>query len=524
MKRDGRWSTGGLLLAAGVLLVSACDDPATVERGMHPGTPPVLAAAAAQPRFNANRVPYRDSSVKPAVGRAGSATLTGSVVMGAAGEAELYLAAGSVAGGSPLLRQVQIKVFDADGRLLFTRNDTPKPATRRAQYSLGAIGLGARVQAQAHVVGADRARVGVVTLDVPVTRSADLEVAAIAAPARAALRSTVGIAATIREANGHLGARADCVLLVDDVEVDRAWWIWVDAGSSVTCAFRHRFERLGLAEVEVRLVDIEPADANPDNNSARTTVDVILVPSAFAYDASFQDMTFDSFWRSEYRWESADGKVGSEDQYEYSHSGREQSAYLWGWTPRALTFPLDELQLKQMTRDEVVHNVQFLGLEPDWSYSGEWGSEACIMRWFDTPNGINTFYLCSMEWAGETPYTYVSYSRQAGDVTYHSRGEYRWWDHDTGDGDYWSWNYGDTSSVGRMVSYGHEYGFFIYVADANGIYRMQPLVWLEPFSEAYQEPWSCWEYSDEWSSSRYCSEGRMEASGVRGWVDGWPTY
>jgi spermidine synthase len=71
-----------------------------------------------------------------------------------------------------------------------------------------------------------------------------------------------------------------------------------------------------------------------------------------------------------------------------------------------------------MTRDELVHRALFLAVEPDWTHSDEWGSQACIMRWFDTPNGINSFEVCSMEWEGSMPYTYVVYSRQAGDVTY----------------------------------------------------------------------------------------------------------
>jgi hypothetical protein len=513
-----------LLCVAVATGAMGCDDPVTPDRSMSPGVSAMVDGMNAEGRFVSNRVRYRDSGIGPAVGRAGSATLSAHVLADGNGRAVLHLAAGSSTGNMARLGQVQIKAFDADGSLLFTRNDVPGPDAPTAEYLLRGVARGGRVQVQANIRGADRARAGVVTVDAPFALQPDLQVGEIAAPARAAVWSSVGIAAIIRELNGEVGARADCLLLVDDIEVDRAWWIWVDAGSSVTCAFRHRFERVGVAEVEVRLVDIEPVDADLTNNSARTTVDIQLIPSAFVYDASFQDITFESAWRWEYSYESADGRYGYESQDQSESSGRDQYAILSAWTPRGLTFPLTELDMRQLTRDETVHVARFFDVEPDWSYSSEWGSEACLGRWFDTPNGSLNFRLCTVQWGDNDSFTQVSYTRHAGEVTYHSRAEGRWWDLDGGYDDSWSWNYSSDYSTGRMVSYGREYGFFILVEDATGIYSMQPLVWLEPFTEAYHTPWSCWEYSGDWGSDRGCYEQAWEETGVRGWVDGWPTY
>ena len=513
----------GLLLAA-VALMSGCEEHLTTRPEMEPAVSMSSAEGVEGPRFSSNTETYRNSSARPAAGRAGSATLTGNVLLDATGRADLYLAAGSMDGGAPTLGQVQIKGFDGEGRLLFTRNDAPGPDTRRADYVLGGIDRGSRVQVQANVAGADRVRTGVVTLDVPVRLRPDLQVAGLAAPRRVGVRTMVGISATIRELNGDFGARAHCALFVNEVEVDRAWGIWVDAGSSVSCAFRHRFDDVGPATVEVRLLDVEPRDFDPSNQTASTAVDVMLIPSAFAYDASFEDITFERAWRSEYRWTSGDGRYGSEGFDASESSGREQNAMLWAWAPRAVSFPIDELIVRQMTRDELVHAARLLAVQPDWSWSDEWGSQECVGRWFDTRNGYGQFELCSVQWAGSEPHTFVQYSRHAGEVTYHSRGEARWWDHDAGYDDVWSWNYSDTHSIGRMVSYGREYGFFVYLQDANGVARMQPLVWLEPFSVAYHSPWQCWEYADEWGSNRSCSESRFEGSGLRAWVAGWPTY
>ncbi|MBW3552297.1 MAG: hypothetical protein KY466_02235 [Gemmatimonadetes bacterium] len=530
-ERFGAWGAAGhsagrtaLLLTVAALSATGCDDGVIRPAELEPVASASLVDGGEGPRFSSNTVAYRNSSAKPAVGKAGSATLTGNVLLDATGRADLFIAAGGTEGGTPVLTRVQIKGFDSEGRLLFTRNDAPGPDTRRATYVLAGIDRSSRVQVQANVAGADPVRTGVVSLDVPVRLRPDLQVAGIAAPGRVGARTMVGISATIRELNGDFGARADCALFVDDVEVDRAWGIWVDAGSSVSCAFRHRFDRVGLAAVEVRLVGVEPRDFDPANNAAGTTVDVMLIPSAFVYDASFEDITFESSWRSEYRWASPDGRYGVEGVDSSEFSGREQNAMLWAWSPRAVSFPIDELIVRQMTRDEVIHAARLLAVEPDWSWSDDWGSQECVGRWFDTPNGFAQFEICSVAWTGWEPFTYLQYSRHAGEVTYHSRGEVRWWDHDAGYEDVWSWNHSGTYSAGRMVSYGREYGFFVYLQDANGVSRMQPLVWLEPFSESYEMPWQCWEYADDWGSARSCYESRFQASGMRAWVAGWPTY
>jgi hypothetical protein len=519
-----RAAAAAVLAAMLAVAGTGCDDPVASGRAPEAAAAYSAAEPAVQPRFHPNRLEYRNTSAKPAVGRAGSATLTGNVLLDVTGRAQLYLAAGATSGGSPVLEHVQVKAYDAGGRLLFTRNEAPGPGTRRATYDLGGIGRDARVSVQANVSGADRARTGVVTMDVPVRLRPDLQVAAVAAPARVALRTMVGISATIRELNGDFGARAHCALYVDDVEVDRAWGIWVDAGSSVSCAFRHYFGELGERSVEVRLLDVEPADFNPANNSASTVVDVQLIPSAFSYAASFQDASFEHFSRSEYRSQSADGRFGWSGRYEDTSHGREQQAILWAWTPRTLAFPLNELVIRQSTRDEVVHNAHFLDVQPDYLWEYEGASQACFMRWFETVNGNHTFEMCSVQYVGWEPYTYISYSRYAGDVTYHSRGDSRWWDLDAGYDDAWSWNHSFTWQTGRMASYGREYGFYIWMQDVNGTYRMQPLVWLQPFTEEMNSPRSCWDFADEWWSYMSCYESRSLYHGLREHVDGWRTY
>jgi hypothetical protein len=525
--RSGTWRSLRVVTVMGAILVSssACDHPVAVERQSTGQVEFTQQGTNGGTRFSPNSRRYREQGAAPVAARAGQGTLSAVVLKDGRGRTDVQLAAGSLDGSPTVLGMVQLKGYAPDGRLLFTRNDAPGPRQPTAAYALGGIPRGGRVQVQANVDHGDRSRSGVVTLEAPVLLRPDLQVASIAAPARAARRTMVGISATIREANGDFGASANCALLVDGVEVDRAWGIWVDAGSAVSCAFRHLFERLGPAEVMVRLVDIAPRDYDPDNDSARMTVEVISIPSAFQFDASFRDETWESFSRYESLWQTANGRQGYAGSDESQSSGREQHGMLWGWMPRQVTFPLDELVVQQLTRDETVHFARFTGVAPDIVWQDDYLTQSCVMRWFHTANGYMNFELCNLKFTGERDgATYLYYSRNAGEVTYHSRGDARWWDQDAGMEDVWSWNYSDSSQSGRMVSYGREYGFFIGIADANGTHRMQPLIWLEPFSDSYQSPWTCWEYSDDWGSSQSCSESRRSGSGMRGWTVGLPTY
>lgn len=525
-----RWRL--LALMAASLLTAACEEPAAPELER---SEPIAAAAnrvVASSPFQPNAVRYRNTGGRASTGRAGSAALSAWALLDAAGRADLTVVADTATIGNPLPRTgpvlsfVQVKSYDADGRLQFTGIAAPGPSRPAARYVLGGLDAGDRVQVQANINGADGARTGVVTVDARVLRRPQLRVESVAAPIRAAARTAVNISALIRETNGDLGALASCVLLVNGVEVDRGWYIWIDAGGSASCVFMHFFPEVGTYDLEVRIEDVQPRQYATGTSSATATMSVIHVPSAFTYHASFEDRTFEGAWRSRGSFRLANGVEGFEHEDEGSDSGRTQNSSVWAWMPRAVTFPLNELIVRQSTRDEVAHQARFLDLAPSWTYEDGDIREACAARDFFGPNGRAWFYLCSREypaeWGGAS--TDFSYARYAGQVTYHSRGYSRYWNRDLGIDDVWSWNVEHEEDVGRFVSYGHEYGFFLYIDDGNGIFRMQPLVWLQPFESSWESPWSCWEWSDEWAVQEGCHEARYTDSGMRGNVWGEPTY
>ena len=526
-----RWRAVGVLAA--VATAAACDDLVApdVERAARAGAATQASVQAASP-FQPNTVRYRDTGARPSTGRSGNAALSAWALIDASGRTDVTLMADVATlgdrppEGGPVLGAVQIKGYRADGQLQFTRNDVPGPGTPSATYAFGGLAAGDRAQVQANITGADRARTGAVTVEASVLRRPRLRVESVAAPIRAAARTAVNISALVRETNGDVGATASCVLSVNGIEVDRAWYIWVDADGSASCVFMHFFPDVGTYDLEVSLVDVEPRPFEPVTSSASATMSVIHVPSAFTYSASFEDRTFEGSWRSRGSFRLTSGAEGGEGEDEGNESGRAQDGSVWAWMPRAVTFPLNELIVRQYTRDEVVHAARFENLEPSWTYEDEYVRESCTARDFWGVNGRAWFHLCSREsadgWGGA--WTDFGYTRYAGEVTYHSRGYSRYWNRDLGIDDVWSWNVDHEEAVGRFVSYGREYGFFLYIDDGQSVFRMNPLVWLEPFESEWMSPWTCWEWTDTWFAQEGCSEGRAVERGMRGVVWGEPTY
>lgn len=106
---------------------------------------------------------------------------------------------------------------------------------------------------------------------------------------------------------------------------------------------------------------------------------------------------------------------------------------------------------------------------------------------------------------------------------YASRGHSRYWDRDLGIEDVYSYNYSGQETVGRFVRYGLEYGFFLRVIDAGQTFTVNPFIALLPVEFAYQQPRTCWGWSEPWGSSNYCYESAFSGQGVRGMVYGEPS-
>ena len=99
-----------------------------------------------------------------------------------------------------------------------------------------------------------------------VQKRPDLVAQRIVTPSRVPVNIPVQMIGIIAEVNGQIGARADCVLYADDVEIDRSSAIWVDSGDSVSCAFSPTFSTPGVVDLKVKAESVTPGDWDSANN------------------------------------------------------------------------------------------------------------------------------------------------------------------------------------------------------------------------------------------------------------------
>lgn len=262
------------ILAAVIPLASAaCTDSAEPTAVLSPDAAVFDAAGGSGPEFFPASVPYSNTSRPNATGRAGRATLVARALFGSDGVTTLEVATGALDPAGPhtgRIARLQIKAFD-DGGLGFARSTDVG-----AGYWIGGIdgvGWGSTLRIQGTIRGADRNRTGVVTLTETVKLRPDLE-AVMQAPPEGALGEGVPITGIVRELNGDVGARADCVLYVDGSEVARAPGIWVDASGTVSCAFLPTFDAPGAHALTFAVESVDPGDWDTGNNTATATIDI----------------------------------------------------------------------------------------------------------------------------------------------------------------------------------------------------------------------------------------------------------
>ncbi|HYR08701.1 MAG TPA: hypothetical protein VEQ60_13055, partial [Longimicrobium sp.] len=233
--------------AAALALLAACADGPTTPGARAAAGGPAFATSPSGAQLISNTVKYADTGRKPSTGRAGSAAISALALRGSDGVTELEVRAApanpaSSAQGS--IQKVKTRATDANGGQIFEISHNGLSGPRVVQSYTG-LGWGATLAVQANVTGIDPNRTDVVEATVPVLLRPDLRVFMFGQPTLVRDGSPLALTAYVFEANGQVGARADCALYVDGVAEDRAAGIWVDAGGFVTCAFTHTFSTAG---------------------------------------------------------------------------------------------------------------------------------------------------------------------------------------------------------------------------------------------------------------------------------------
>ena len=504
-----RWRA---LAAALVLGTAACADQVTAPAPARtaPGAASASTATLTRPTLVSNQTRYRWNGARPVTGRSGSAVLTTRALIDREGKTELEMVSSSSLdpwwyGSWPRgnIANVQVKGFDAQGKLLATRNQPNVDAGPVTTLSFGGFHPGATLQVQALVRELDGRRTHVVTVADTVRRRPNLAVTRVSAPARTRVGTVVNITATVAETNGDVGAYAQCILYENGVQADWAWWVWVDAGDAVTCAFARRSDREGTRNLEVRLADISPRDDDPRDNAASATLEAVFDGDLlYVAQVSDNEWRYHDFWSGHWAYGAAEG---SEWRYERRYDERRQTARFSAWIPRVVASP--RLEVDERTGGRAAGSAAF-DFGPILWYG--WGCGYGV----DEATGAYA-YLCTEEHDGGR--TSFSYERNAGSVTYHSSDYSRYW---YGGSEEYVYSYNDSGSSawGTLAELGADYTFDVRLTDGGQVYPATATLALGTWGWDSEWPLSCWEYDDEWSD--YSSSGCSQYESHYRWTEG----
>ena len=410
-----------------------------------------------------NTIKYKDSSIANGKGLSGGATLESRTLLNLDGTADVELTANGT------ITKVQVKAGTTTDNFNHLENDGS------ASFNTTGLVRGQIVTIHANVDSPNGTVV--VQTEETVKLRPDLTVTQIAAPAQALPNVPTLVQATVRELNGDVGARANCRLLVDGIEVDRAENIWVDAAGTVDCAFLYSFPTYGNVNITVFVDAIDPTDWDVANNSATTMIEVAGKLDRWLVEARQSDST--SFQRTTSQlWD-----------YTTTNEERYQVTYLLAYIEQPFNAENLSLSVSAKSDGQTIYDAPSIALgtltrEPGQSVrctelAGTPRVIACNGHQPDDPNIPN-------------PYLYLHISSTLSDAVFHSWG-YDWWinpNSPTGK----PRGVFDRTTVRQETqgSFGTTLQWDLRVTDGSGaLWHDQPFLTLQESQRTTTNPWSC---------------------------------
>lgn len=439
-----------------------------------------------------NSVKYKVSGIPNARGRSGSASIEARALLNKDNTANVELTTGSFDPASTNGTLERVLVKQANGPAI-NLNGTNVPTV---SASISGLAHREALQIQADVTGVDGARTDVVSVSEIVKLRPDLKFISVQAQPSGITGLPITVKAVVQETNTDTGARANCVLFADGVEVDRAAGIWVDAGGSVTCEFSPSFSSAGRKALKVVLDSVAPGDYDLANNSIESATTIHDPLEQFnEWTASARDENFRNDFRN-----SGPGfeSVGSTDGWTTT------SAFTANQRGEILDVPNLRLTFRLISDGQTIEEVVDAPFPP--FRSRDPFSRPCGRLSISSTRAT----VCAKQFPPEfhTPsYTQLSVGTNGGAVTFYSAQWQHWFD-ENGQEQFYTWNSTDHSETGMQARFGSTVAMDVSVTDGLRTLFAQPYMQMTPYEE-HSEQINC--YPDGW-----CDEVRMSRHGVFG--------
>lgn len=500
----------------------------TAERTVAPGGATASASVTSTHRgLTPNSIRYRDTGIRPATGRAGAAAIEARALLGRDGVTTIDVTTGSFdapGSGTGTLRSVVLKGGTPSGSHSWTRS-YPTLNAPSAQVEVSDLLRRASFTLQATVAGASGSRTGVVNATGVVARRPDVVVSKIADPGTIPLAATIPIVATVREANGDVGARFDCELYVDGALTSRARGAWVDAGDEVACDFRAAIGQPGAHQLEVRATTTDPADDDSRNNMATrdvvvsSGVPVIWIAHAMDMfeDYSQWDTTETLFLDTgkRERWTSL-ATYGPDHRWEVQ---------VLAMFPGAVQVEGSRVRASTTAGTLVVHAQDFVTGEANEIYDW-WNEDVHVVQ-----RCFNTMFAPDPEPYVQTALCTLSQQRDGFPAEVNSIINYLWsfgliryqttqvrLDRETGavEDYFYTGAFLLNRSVGEFP--GDVFDFDVALESPTAQFEIRPSVTLLPFRRPYGPPPFCFDWGTETQSSHSCAGFIGDLYGREGWA------
>lgn len=312
-------------------VVAACTDR-IADPLDQPGPSLSVTADADPPMFVPNGVPYRNPDYKHATGRAGDATLTTRALIDQDGTTSVEVTTGALDGSDPppyTITNLQFKLFALDGETVDTIENDNDVNAGSVTYTYPNRPWHSQIQVQGHVLvpnaSGTKERIGVVTAYERVNRLPDLSVTSLTGATQVEAQSLVSFTVTVAELNGDLGGTADCVLYIDEAEVDRVEGMWVAEAGNVACAFLIQMSDVGTHVVEARVENVTPGDWDEANNSASYTIEVVSIPLSGSLAVEWTE--YEATLSHTAQWVSVCGAFCVDNSLFEEHVGNESNTF-----------------------------------------------------------------------------------------------------------------------------------------------------------------------------------------------------
>jgi hypothetical protein len=325
-------------------------------------------------------------------------------------------------------KHIQLKSFDTDGELRWTKNLQDVPLTAGQAVSSTAVqfddmGRYQPVQAQVQVQTGQSVDTEVLRASTQVLFRPDLTVDSIDAEETVIIGQPVVISSLIKELNGDLGATANIHLYISNDLIDTVDAASIDANGSASAVFTTSFEEPGIYTLTVVAADVNPGDYDTSNNSFSITIEAkepepSVTPGAPMWASLWYHHAEGAYSHNYWDWWYG--------EYNYSQNGKWESLFFYlDGNNHKFNFPIEKVTISLAADNSTPIEYELANVQASWTWSDGNGTQAYHSSYLGNRDYLYIWSVNYPAWNHNRAGARVQH--YAGNYVYFSRYHDYWW-------------------------------------------------------------------------------------------------